>query len=689
NLAFIEDLHFQLEEINGVEEVQSIITASTITGFGDELVVGPISEELPTTDAEAEAFARAAQNDRFFQGNFISENGHTTVLALRIDRSFRDAKQRNPIVQNAQTIAEKMVEGRRLKLIVGGIPLAQWIYTGKMIDDFSIFTVISVLLLAVMLFFLFRSFVGMMLPLIVVMVATTWTMATMALTGESINMLSTAIPTLMLVIGIADGIHLISDYAQRQADGEPPLEAIQHTFVTLGRACLLTTFTTAVGFGSLASARIGTVRNFGIYSAIGIGFAFVANMVLIPIGLAYLQPKLGRRELDRKMNKLTRVLDFLAEITVNHPWKSLAFALPIVIGIGVGGFLVDVESRLFEEISDDDPVVVANRELEKDLPGVAAYAIDIETEPGLVTDPVFLKALDELETIAGNFDAVGKVMGLTDIIKHFNQAMHENDPAYYRVPDDKRLIAQYLLLAEGDMTDRLVNAEHSRTRIWMRGPEIVTSEWENARATLESQIKDLPLNAKAVVTGSSSMAHRALGSIVRDVLVSLLGAVLVILLLMSLLFRSFKIGLLSMIPNLIPLFMTLGVMGYMGIHLRTSTVVIPSISLGLAVDDTIHFLVRYRRQRAAGLSESDAIRKTMHLAGRPIVYTSFLLIGGFWILILSDFNSTQDVGLLGGVTLLSALFADLLILPALLRVIPHGNGHGKSYRKSDLSSSAV
>jgi len=525
-------------------------------------------------------------------------------------------------------------------------------------------------LMAVCLAFMFRTLAAVLLPMAVVIASASWIMATMVLTGQQVNMLSVALPTLMLVIGIADGVHLLAYYFQRRVAGEGADMAVRQTFVKLGWACVLTSVTTSIGFASLAVARLETVRNFGLLAAVGIGFAFIANILLIPIGLSWLRPEPPAVTRRRDDTWLVRVLEHLGRMSARHPWRTLAWSLSLIVVVAAGGRLVQVESRMFEELGDDDPVVLTHRQLEEDLPGVSSYALDVLTEPGRADDPDVLALLDEMAQMAQSHPAVGRAVGLSTVLREMNRAMHGGDAAFATVPDDPALIAQYLMLAEGGLTERLINEDRSRTHVWMRGPETVTSVWEELRADLEARAAQAPAGVDILVTGSSSMGKRALGLIIGDILRSLLGATVVIFVLMALLFRSLRIGLLSMIPNLIPLAITVGVMGYAGITLRTSTVIIFSISLGLAVDDTIHFLVRFRRERAAGVPLEDAVVETMRGAGRPIVYTSFLLIGGFWILILSSFNAIRDVGILGGVTLISALLADLVVLPALLAALP-------------------
>jgi predicted RND superfamily exporter protein len=667
NLALVDEIERRAAEVGGIDETTSIVSVTSVRGEGDEIFVGKLADDLPSTPEETARFEALARGDRLVLGTLLSENLRTTLVALRIEDGLRDAKQRNPIVRAVQAIATEVTAGTDLSADVTGIPTAQYAYSEKMANDLLVFVIVSTILLGFCLLLMFRSAAGVVLPLFVIGIATVTTMGVVELVGGHINMINVALPTLLLVIGIADGVHLYEHYNQTLIAGAETRDAIKATFVKLGWACVLTSVTTAVGFLSLASARIATVRSFGLFAAIGIGFAFLGNILLVPIGLSIFEPR-ARPMRNAGNGMMVGLLETLGHLTVRHPWRTLAIAAPIVVGTAVGARDVVVGSRLFEEISDDDPIVQAHRRLEEDLPGVSSYALDVSTDPGEATSPETLRALDALAQVAMDHPSVDKAMGLADVIKEMNRAAHGGDPAEARIPDSSALIAQYLLLAEGDLTDRLVNADHSRTQVWMRGPETVTTVWEELRAELEQRAQELLPDAEVLVTGSSSMGKRALGQIIDDIMTSLMAATVVILLVMSLLFRSLRIGLLSMVPNLIPLAMTIGVMGYAGIMLRTSTVIIFSVSLGLAVDDTIHFLVRYRRERAAGRRIEDAVVETMRTTGRPIVYTSLLLIGGFWVLILSSFHATRDVGLLGGVTLLSALMADLIVLPALLRV---------------------
>ncbi|MEE8408508.1 MAG: efflux RND transporter permease subunit, partial [Myxococcota bacterium] len=667
NLARLETIESRAAEVDGVAETTSILSVNTIRGQNDEIIVGSLFDGVPTNAEEAALFRSRARDDALITGTLLSENLRTTVIVIRIADGLRDAAQRNPIVRAVESMARQVTAGTDLRADVAGIPTAQWVYSETMANDLPVFIAACGLLLAFFLIVMFRSLAGVLLPLTVIAVATTLTMGTLQVAGHQINMINTVLPTLLLVIGIADGIHLYENYNQRLLLGDPVDTAVRHTFVRLGWACFLTSVTTAIGFASLSLARIGTVRTFGMFAAVGIGYAFICNILLIPIGLSLLKPK--AKPWRRKDGGLmVSTLESIGRTTVAHPWRTLIVSF-LLVGVTFAGVRhIVVGSRLFEEIGDDDPVVQAHRRLEEDLPGVSSYALDVTGEPGSVIRPEVLRGLDELARMAQAHVSIDRAMGLADVIKAFNRAAHGGDPKEARVPDNPTLIAQYLMLAEGDLTDRLVDEERSRTQVWMRGSEVVTPVWEELRAELEARAPEVVPGVEVLVTGSSSMGKRALSSIIHDILTSLITATVVIFLVMMVLFKSLRIGLLSMVPNLIPLAMTIGVMGYGGILLRTSTVIIFSVSLGLAVDDTIHFLVRYRRERAAGLDVEAAVVETMRTTGRAIVYTSFLLIGGFWILILSGFNATRDLGLLGGVTLLSALLADLVVLPALLSV---------------------
>lgn len=672
-LAVVDALEREVEKLDGIESVTSVLSASTIRGEDDTLIVGPLTQTVPRT-AEAAAGLRAElQDSRLLRGNLISENGRTTAIAARIRSELRDASQRNPVLRNIERLAAEATTGTELQPLMVGIPVAQWVYSQKLSQDLSVFLSLSGMFLALILAVMFRSLIGVLLPLGVVGAATTFTLATMHLTDGQFNMINTAIPTLMLVIGIADAIHMMAHFRQRVANGMSRDHAIADMLSHLGPACFLTSMTTAVGFASLLSARIATVKDFGLYASIGIGYAFIFNLVLIPVGLSLVrrQQPLGGNKVDYGRGILTRALDKLAIGSLHHPGAVLLLGVALVAVAVFGTSQVRIESRMFEEVPDDDPVVQAHRTMEEDLPGVTSFALDVTTEAGAVIDPEVLQALDAMAATAERHAAVDRATGLADIIKEMHRANHNGDSDYYAIPDSRALIAQYLLVAEGDLTERVVNAERSRTQVWMRGPEVLSSTWEDLRAKLERQAAELPPGVEVVVTGGSSMAMRALRTIVRDILSSLVGAAVVIFLLMSLLFRSLRVGLISMVPNLLPLLFTVAVMGFGGIWLRTSTVVIFSISLGLAVDDTIHFLVRFRRELArTGGTVEGAIHAAMRWSGRAIVYTSLLLIGGFWILLLSNFKATQDIGGLGGVTLISALFADLLLLPALLQWLP-------------------
>jgi len=335
---------------------------------------------------------------------------------------------------------------------------------------------------------------------------------------------------------------------------------------------------------------------------------------------------------------------------------------------------VNIESYILEELTEENQIVLANHVMENDMMGVFPYEVQVGAGGAeAALEPEFLRRVDQLETFIASQPWIRKTLSVVDILKEMHQAMHGGDPAYYRVPETRELVAQYLLLYEmsGNQEDLdvLITTDHSFVRLACQGIDMGTRNFFRLKGTTEEKAAALFRTPESFhVTGRSLLAQRALNNVIRDMLTSIFSAFLIIFVSVALLYRSFKVGLLSMLPNVIPLVFTMGFIGLMGLNLRTSTVVTFAISLGIAVDDTIHYITRFREELVRCGDYTLAMYRTLKSAGRAIVLTTLIMIAGFLVLRVSEFRATQDFGLLASITLGSALIGSLVFLPTAINL---------------------
>jgi len=437
----------------------------------------------------------------------------------------------------------------------------------------------------------------------------------------------------------------------------------------------MTSFTTAVGFISLYMASIKIIKIFGLFSGIGIFLTYVVTILVIPILLS-LRPAPKRKWKAHKGDDVIEsIMVFIGRLNEKYPKILISLGIVFFAGSVVLCTRVKIESYILQELTEENPIVQANHILENEMMGIFPYQIQIAAgSEGIALEPDFRSGVEKLQSFIASQPWIRKTLSLVDILKEMNQAMHGGDPAFYRLPETRELVTQYLFLYEmsGNQEDLdvLLTPDGSYLRISSQGLDMGTRnyfELKRRTETMAGALFEAPASYR--VTGRSLLATRALDNIIRDMLVSFLSAFVIILVAVSLLYRSVKAGLITMLPNIIPLAVTIGFMGFFGITLRLSTVIIFSICLGMAVDDTIHYLTRFREELARTGDYVDSMYTTLRTSGRAIFLTTSIMVAGFLVFITSDFKATQDFGLLSSVALTSSGLGSLIFLPAALNTL--------------------
>lgn len=683
-LETIGDLTERIADIDHVEQALSLTNMVEIGGMPGMITVSTLIGDLPETPDEIEALKAKAVGNRLYVNRFVNATGTAAAVIVKIEDGFVEELERRPLLEAVEALMAE-VESPVVTLALSGMPLVHREYTVLLQGDMVRTIAAASLIICFVLFFLFRSFYGLMLPMAAVGMAQVLTVAFMVAVGDGFNIINAIVPTLLLVIGVGDAVHFLTTYYEELGEGRTQMEAVEGIVRKVGAACLLTSFTAAIGFASLIVARIDIIKHMGVVAAAGLMLTYVVMLLLIPAVLSLVKvPKAGR-ENDPNRGAIGALLRWTAEVTITKRKEVLGISFVIVAVLAAGSFRIETNNFLLEELFKVNPVSRALHHTEEVLTGVIPVEIAIEVkEDGDVFEPSVLRAIEALQTHMEADPYIGHTISIVDLVKELSFVM-EGERV---IPDSRRKIAQYITFFEmsedNSFLEMVVDGPRRHARIsgsqkdwgtdqffaWYTGTGVC-----DERAACGKPIQDLidesfgeaaGVPATARVTGGNLVAARALSRLVADMLWSLGTAFLVITLLMMLLLRSFRIGLLSMIPNVLPLLITLGFMGWVGIPLRTSTVLIFSVSLGVAANDTIHFLVRYRREVFRTGDREQAIRDTMMSTGRAIIFTSVLLVFGFGTMMTTRFVGIFQMGVLGSVTLFAALLGDLLILPVAL-----------------------
>lgn len=693
-LAPLRDLTYQLRRLDDIDDAQSLATlalprsdslsADPILGRpqiadqanDDALVEGP---EVRADDAQR--IADYAADEPLIADRLINRREDVAMIGVWIDGDIQESAQlRDVLHQIEQTITLYDFPGG-VELDVQGIPALRVTIVDQLWAEQLIFVPLTAAVFFLILVYLFRRPSGVILPLGTVLIALVATAALLVLTDSSFNVVNNVLPTLIFVIGISDSIHMLTRHSEEVAAGRSHDDAVRTMIRHTGAACLLTTSTTAVGFLSLLSADTAILQRFGWQAAGGVMFAYLATLFFLSAALTYLRPvRRGPRNKgpDEAPGLAEELLSKIGRGVLARPWTVLVVGLIVTGSVAVHGAKVNVDTTLLEVISEDHRTHQATKLIQDELGGVLPVEISFESdERDAFKRPEVYRAVDRIQNYAAEQPEVLSTESYVDYLQSARVAVVGDPAERHTLPESIDEIEQLLLVisdapdTEGGLND-FTTSDFRNARVLLRvsdtGAKAQLELADRLDAEIEDALADID-DVDARLTGDAYVASAALDRFIRDLAGSLLIAIVIIFALMALVFRSLKIGIISLIPNGLPLLVTFGYMGWAGIDLNTTTVIIFAISLGIAVDDSIHFFARFVEELERRETLEEAIIQAYHGAGRAILLTSVLLLIGMAVLMTSDFIPTQQFGLLTGITVATAVVADLLILPAILYLV--------------------
>lgn len=659
-LDFLQKLHDAIAKQDQVESVDSVLNAAIAVSGDDGMIT-----IIDAVSDDPSPLLRATR-DPFLSPLLVAPDASAATLRVQLDDRLQAIADLSPVVQRVTETTRSIAPPDGYTVHITGIPFVRAEVVDLMIADEMVFFPLVTLMFLITIVALFRRLWLGLVPLIGVLIATTWTMGVLLASGAVLNILSVLTPTLVLVIGVADGIHLVSRYQEELAKKRDPEGAMGTTLRHMTVACFLTTFTTAAGFASLLIADTKVIRDFGSQASIAVMITFFAVVVVVPTLLAWLPvERVGRPRGTLKHPFYLK----LSQLVIGRPRTIIAVTLTLTLLAGWAGRGVSTDSGLLEMYRPGHPTWSAVQTAEEKVGGVIPIFIHLEGESGQMMEPEVLKKVAALETVLQGFDLTGATVSPAGWVQHFHTLLTGQNGW----PESREAVAQELLLAEmaGDLPiTKVLSADAGRARILAITKDAGGREFLAAKHILESEASRIfaGTGIDVDVTGDGMLASHGVDQLIRDLLSSLLLMLGVIVLTLFILLRNIRLTLIATLPNLVPLVFILGALGVLGADLQTSNIVSFTVAVGLAVDDTIHFIVRYREERRSGLDTALAITNTFNGAGHAIVLTSILLISGFGILAFSPLNSTHFFGTLACVTMAAALIGDLLILPAMLRL---------------------
>ena len=565
-----------------------------------------------------------------------------------------------------------------------GAPVVTDVLKKSMMKGMRQFMLIAVVAISLLLFLLFRRISGVALPMLTVILSLASTLGLMGAFGIPIKLPTQILPSFLIAVGVGASVHILAvffrKYRMLQAQAEPPAdpkeEAIAYSLGHSGLAVVMTSLTTAAGLASFAGAQVAPISDLGMVAAMGVMLSLVYTLVLLPTLLALLPIRATtKRESDEHHARVDRILTAIADFSVDRS-KLVLFISALVLAVGLSGAVqIKFSHKPFEWFPPETPMRVATDFIDTHLGGASSIEVVADTgKTNGIYEPAFMQGLERLNREVGSIDQgelrVGKTLSVADIQKEINKALNENRDSFYTIPGNRELIAQEMLLFENSGSDDLedfVDSQFSQARFTARMPWVDAILYEPFIEQLQRQFSSvLGEDIRITVTGMATLLGRTMAATIYSMGQSYLYAALAITLMMILLIGNLRIGLLSMIPNLTPIILTLGLLGWFGVPIDLFTMLIGSIAIGLAVDDTIHFMHNYRRYHHETGDVKQAVRETLLSTGRAMFFTTIVLSLGFFLYMFAELSSLFRFGLLTGFTILVALLADFFLAPALL-----------------------
>jgi len=658
----------ELKSLKGeglVEEVISPTHVNLVEGTELALVIGPALSGPPETEGELRDFRDRILSERQVAGSLVTPDGSAFAILLQVAPDVAaDQVLIGRIMDRVHELTSRF-EGPERFYVAGDAAMTYYIQRYMRQDLVRLLPIVMVVVLIV-LSVSFRQLRGVVLPLGVVILAVIWTVGLMVLTGTQLTIITTFVPVLLVAVGSAYGIHVISDYYERARAVEDREELVVQVVRAMAAPVFAAALTTAAGFFTLLSAFLVPIREFGLFSAAGVLFSFLISLSLVPAVLALL-PRSRRPAEERGLDWPTRA----ARLLPGRERVVAAVALLVFGALLALAPRLEVESDMAKYFRSSSPVVQGLKFLEEKFGYSTQLSVVVDTgRRDGVKDPEVLAFMDELAAFLEGQGSVGDTSSLVDTLKETNFSLHGDDAGYYALPDSARAVAQMLLLYElggGEVLRSQATRDFTQAQIIARVKSVGTREFSRLKGAVEEFIaRNAPPGITAYLTGPVDLYLRVSNRIVQSQIVSLFAGFGVVGLIVAVLLGSWVAGALALTPLVLSVVGNFGTMVLTGIPLDIATAMIASLVVGIGVDYSVHFIVRYRRERVRGVEPSEALKRTYVGTGRAILCNAATLVFGFCVLVFSSFQPLGTLGWLVALTMITSAMGALLIIPAIL-----------------------
>lgn len=677
-------LQQNLKKVPAVEDVIAVPTAVDLVKDEalEKLRATPVFPQGALTQAQVDSSKAVFYSLPFYRNLLYNPQTGAWLMGVRINRDVLNSRGRSNVVNNIQKLTTAFGAQHHLEMHLSGLPLIRTVIADRLQREMKWFTLVSVLLSALILWLFFRSISATLMSLAVVIIGVVWSFGTLQLLGYKITLLTALIPPLIVVIGIPNCIYFLNKFHTAFKATGDKRAAIVQMIAKMGVVTLFCNIAAAIGFAVFALTRSAILKEFGAVAGINILALFFISLIFIPAMLSLMAPPKEKHTRYLYNQTLQRLLDRLEVWSLNHR-KLIYLTTAVVLVFAIAGiFRLKSQGFIVDDLPKTDKLYTDLKFFEHNFRGVMPLEILVDTKKkyGVSRNLNNLLKIDTLSQYLASRPYIGKPLSVVEGLKFAKQAFFEGDSSNYSMPAEYDLpaLAQYLSMKGGDnatetnsfakLVSSFMDSARQQARISVsmedvgsaRLPAILDSVQQRANQLFDTS------KYKVLLTGSSVTFLEGTHFIINGLRESIFWAFLLIAACMLYLFRSLRILLCSLLPNVIPLAITAGVMGWAGVPLKPSTVLVFSVALGIAIDVTIRFLVNYKQEqnKVAGIQQN--VAQTIHSTGLSIIYTSIVLIAGFVIFCFSSFGGTQALGWLTSLTLVTATIANLVLLPALL-----------------------
>jgi len=724
-LSTLFKLHNDIEQnAPFIKEISSLKNARKTTGNKDELIVGELFEDgIPQDEKQLAAIKQFALSNSIYRNLYLNEDATFTTIIITTqtytsmgvrnetesellesgfddDIDINDFEFDEPTSSNSNnTTSEKLefinvletnqliavieetlqkYQNDNMNVYIAGSPIVTKNLQASLINDMSTFILYVIITIALLLLIMFKRISGIVLPLLIVVLTLLSTIGSMALAGAPITALTQPLPSLLLAVGVGASVHLLAMFYKKYDEVKDKKTSIAYALEHSGLAILMTSLTTAASLAAFSFSDIEPIAKLGIFAALGVCYQLILTLVFLPALISLLPIKSKQLSLVEKPMLLDRLVHNLGVASITYPKSIVSIAGFIIVVSLIMASTMQFSHNPLHWFAKDNEVRINTQIIDKELKGSITIEVILDTgiENG-VYEPEFLNTIEAITehiyTLKGDHYFIGKIISINDVIKEINKALNENRQSEYRIPQNKNLIAQEFLLFENSGSDdleKIVDSRFSKTRMTIKMPWVDAIEYMDLMDELKTILNDAFKDTATVsITGTLPILADTITKSIKSSIESYIIAFGVIAILMVIFLGSFKLGLLSMLPNLTPIMFGIAFMVAFDMPLDMFTILIGAIAIGMVVDDTVHFLHNFSRYYSQTNDVDESILLTINSTGRAIFITSIVLSSGFLVFMFASMTNLFNFGLIMGVVVIVAMVADLVLVGAMMKLI--------------------